>query len=73
MPQSDLVIKKIDELIELARIEGDTNTLIILLALRGAQVSDDDGLLAMAVQKFIDDVLLPKAQKDRDEIQGMMN
>ena len=73
MAQSDLVTKKIGELIDLARIEGDTNTQIILLALRGAQCSNDDGLLAMAVQKFIDDVLMPKTQRNIDRAQEMMN
>lgn len=73
MPQSDLINKKLDELIALAKVEGDNNTLIVLLGLRGAQCSNVDGLFAAAVQKIIMEVMLPMAERDRDETLGRMN
>jgi hypothetical protein len=63
---NNLIQEKIDELVQLAQAEGDINTEIILHSLSGARNAHDDGLLAVFVQKFTKEVLLPKAQKDHE-------
>ncbi len=63
--KSELLTKKLDELIELAKAENEPNTLVVLLALRGARKANDDELLANSVQTLLRDVLLPKAQEKR--------
>lgn len=59
MEKSNLITEKIQELIELAKLEGEPNVQIVLLALSGARHSEDDALLAVKVQEFIKDVLIP--------------
>jgi len=63
---NDEISKKIQELIEIAKIENDSNSLIVLLALAGSRASGDDVLLAKKVQEFVKDVLLPNVQRQKD-------
>lgn len=62
----DLISKKIDELIELAKVEDDTNTQIILLALRSSKYAHRDGMLAKAVQDYLKSVLLPLIKEEKE-------
>jgi hypothetical protein len=64
--KSNLITEKIEQLIELAKLEDDTNTQIILLALSGARASGDDGMLAKHIQKYLIEVLIPKIRNDRE-------
>lgn len=49
---SDLITKKIDELIALAEMEGEPNVQIILLTLNASRLLEWDGNLAGTVQEF---------------------
>lgn len=64
---SDLISNKIDELVALAEVEGDSNALIVLLILQGARAVHDDGLFAKKCQEFAKDVLLPRSIQGRDD------
>lgn len=66
MEKSNLITEKIQELIELAKLEGEVNVQIVLLALSGARNSDDDGMLAGKVQEYLRDVLIPKIQMEKN-------
>ncbi len=66
MPKSELITKKLEELTELARVEGEPNVQAILLSLNGARISGDDGLLCANVQEFTRDVLLPRLAAARE-------
>jgi len=59
---STIIKDKIDSLIELAKLEGDTNSQIILLILRGSQEMRADGILAKHIQEFAKNVLKPLAE-----------
>lgn len=48
-----------------AQLEQNPNVQIILAATEGALLTGDDGILAVKVQEVVNDILLPKAQKDR--------
>jgi hypothetical protein len=67
------ITKKIENLIELARLEDDANTQIVLLALAGARKSGDDGMLATHIQQYLKDVLIPKIRNDREIFIFMAN
>lgn len=71
--QSDIINAKIDDLIDLAQKEGDNNTVIVLLILRGSKHVNDDGLFADMCQRFAQDVLLPKTIRDRDNEKAALN
>jgi hypothetical protein len=64
---SDLISKKIDELIELSKTEGDANVQIVLVALRGSIIINLDGFLAKTVQEYLTNTLIPMAKKRQDE------
>lgn len=61
--------KAIDSLIELAEKEGDNNTQIVLLALRGTRSEPGMGyLLATHIQEFLKTRLIPMIeQKEQDD------
>lgn len=59
MAKSNLITKKIDELIELAKMEGEPNVQVVLLGLAGARLSNNDGLFAKAVGGVIENVMMP--------------
>lgn len=60
----DLIAEKIADLIEIAILEDEPNVQIILLALNGARMSGDDGILAKHIQQYLKEVLIPKIQID---------
>lgn len=62
MKRSKLVTEKIDELTQIAQIEGEVNVQIVLLAIRGARESNQDGLLAGIIQDFVKRVLIPNVE-----------
>ena len=66
MEHSNLITDKIEQLIELAKLEGEPNVQIVLLALLGARKMGDDGMLASKVQEYLRDVLLPKLEHDQN-------
>lgn len=57
-----MIEAKIEELIALAKMEGDDNTQIVLLVLLGAKKGMVDGLLATHLQEYASGVLLPLLQ-----------
>jgi hypothetical protein len=54
-----MIEAKIEELIALAKLEGDDNTQIVLLTLLGAKTAGVDEMLATHLQKYTSEVLLP--------------
>jgi len=71
--KSKQVTAAIDELLEMAREEGDTNVQIILRAMRAARTTGDDSMLAAKIQEYIKDVLLPKAHRDKEQVNVQKN
>lgn len=63
---SKLITEKIEQLIELAKLEDEPNVQIVLLALAAARETKDDGMLAGKVQEYVKDVLLPNAKAKRN-------
>ncbi len=64
MNKSDLITKKLQELVELAKIEQEPSVQIVLLTLLGARCGNLDGMLANKVQEYTKDVLIPKTMGD---------
>lgn len=60
--KSKLLTNKLEELIALARVESETNVAIILLALNSARELNDEDDLALIVQDFVREVLLPRVE-----------
>jgi len=61
--KSELITNKIEELIELARVEGEQSVQCILYAILGARAMGDEVLLANNVVAFIKTNLQPKAMQ----------
>jgi hypothetical protein len=62
----DQIDDKINELIEIAQKNEDTNTVIVLLILRAARLAGLDLMFATKVQEYAKDVLLPETIRKRD-------
>lgn len=58
--------QKLREVIEMAKVEGDESTRIILHALLGAKASRMDMAYAAHSQKFVKEVLLPDAERKKE-------
>ncbi len=71
--KSQLITNKIDELIALARVENDNNTLIVLLGLQGSRNVDMDGLFARETQKTLMNVMMPALKAQVIAIQAANN
>lgn len=63
---SPLITEKIDSLIALAKLEGEPNVQIVLLALSGARAMQHDGMLAGKVQEYLKDVLIPLIEASKN-------
>jgi len=62
--KNDLISQKIEELIEIAKKEGDKSTELILLTLEGAKLYNCDKLLAKKVQEHLKEILTT-VQRDK--------
>lgn len=62
---SELITNKLQELIALAKAEGEPNVQIVLFALCGARESGDCHILAEMTQAIVKEVLIPRLDEKR--------
>ena len=60
---SDIIDKKIKELIEIAQEKNEKSTEIVLWTLKGCRKSGQDKKLALMVADYVKDVLKPEVEK----------
>jgi hypothetical protein len=65
--------ERLKELIDQAREEKDSNTLIVLLILAASRESGDSDLLARKVQEYAKDVLMPRAVEKKNQAENSKN
>lgn len=63
----------VEDLEKLAKKYTDPNFQIVINALQGAILSDQSGILAKRVQDIVIDVLLPNAQKGKENYEASKN
>jgi len=68
-----VIIEKLDQLIETAKQLEEDNVVIVLLALCGAKISDQDRALAKTVQNYVRDTLMPENKTKMINIQASKN
>lgn len=73
MELSKIITDKLNELAELAKLEGEPNTQIVILAIEGARLSGQSGELAAGVKVIMQEVLIPGLQKKREQDKANKN
>ena len=73
MKNSEIITEKIDELIALSNLEEEINAEIVLTALKGARMTNTDGILAEGVQQIIKHALLPICERKREQMLATQN
>jgi hypothetical protein len=63
----DIIIEKIEELIELVNENDEIGIKLVLLSLKGAILADDDKLLAHMVGEFTKNTLMPRIIQKQNE------
>lgn len=70
---SNLITEKLEQLIELSKVENEVNVQIIIHSLLGAREMGCDGILAAKVQEYLKDVLIPMANRGIEEKKASLN
>lgn len=71
--QSDLITKKLEELTELAKIEGEPCVQLILLAISGARHMGSEDVLAKGVAEILKTVLMPQCEQAIENKKAIQN
>lgn len=71
--KSKLFTQKLQELTKLAESEGEPNAQVILLILEGARLGNKDGMLAKRMQQYVEEVLIPEIDANRERFKATKN